>query len=78
MNYFIFGGSGFIGTHLINLIKENNKDATIYNLDIAEDNHNEKSIFISCDVRNPISLNIPVNGGDVIFNLAAIHKTPGQ
>lgn len=36
MNYIITGGTGFIGTHLANLIAENHPDATIYNLDIVE------------------------------------------
>jgi nucleoside-diphosphate-sugar epimerase len=78
MNYFIFGGSGFIGTHLINLIKDNRKDAVVYNLDIAENSHNGKSTFIPCDVRKPVVLNNPVSGENVIFNLAAVHKTPGH
>jgi nucleoside-diphosphate-sugar epimerase len=78
MNYFIFGGSGFIGTHLINRIIENNSDAAVYNLDIAENSHNSKSVFIPCDVRKPISLPVQATGDDVIFNLAAIHKTPGH
>jgi nucleoside-diphosphate-sugar epimerase len=78
MKYFIFGGSGFIGTHLINHIKKIDKESIVYNLDIMENNHNGESIFISCDVRKPISLNIQVTGEDVIFNFAAVHKTPGH
>jgi nucleoside-diphosphate-sugar epimerase len=78
MNYLLFGGSGFIGTHLINHIKESDETATIYNLDIAENNHNGKSIFISCDVCKPISLQVKASAEDVIFNLAAVHKTPGH
>jgi len=78
MNYIIFGGSGFIGTHLINLLKEENTEAIIYNLDIIENNHNGKSNFIFCDVRNPIGINFPVTKNDVIFNFSAIHITPGH
>jgi nucleoside-diphosphate-sugar epimerase len=78
MNYFIFGGSGFIGTHTVNAIKANNPNAVIYNLDIAENRHDGKSVFISCDVRKEITLNIPVVSDDVIFNFAAIHRTPGH
>jgi nucleoside-diphosphate-sugar epimerase len=78
MNYFIFGGSGFIGTHLINIIKENSKDTVVYNLDIVENNHNSKSVFIHCDVRKPISLKVAINEEDIIFNLSAVHKTPGH
>ena len=36
MNYIITGGTGFIGTHLANLIAETYPNANIYNLDIVE------------------------------------------
>ena len=36
MNYIITGGTGFIGTHLTNLIAETYPNASIYNLDIVE------------------------------------------
>ena len=39
MSYFIFGGSGFIGTHLIALIDNLYPGTKIYNLDIVENNH---------------------------------------
>ena len=35
MNYIIFGGSGFIGTHLIHLLKETQPADNIYCLDIV-------------------------------------------
>lgn len=78
MNYFIFGGSGFIGTHLINYLKDHSPSSKIYNLDIIENTHNGKSNFIYCDVRSEISLNISVSDQDIILNFAAIHKTPGH
>lgn len=78
MNYFIFGGSGFIGTHLINLLHERQPGATIYNLDIVESNHSGKSNFIYCDVRSEIDLKIPSSEHDIIFNFSAVHTTPGH
>ncbi|MCL2160314.1 MAG: NAD(P)-dependent oxidoreductase [Betaproteobacteria bacterium] len=77
MNYFIFGGSGFIGSHLVSCIRMQDTTATIYNLDIVESNHNNRSIFSHCDVRNPIEIELPVSSDDIIFNLAAIHRTSG-
>jgi nucleoside-diphosphate-sugar epimerase len=78
MKYLIFGGSGFIGTHLVNLIKEIKQEIEIYNLDILENNHGGQSTYVYCDVRNSIEINIPISKDDIIFNLAAIHRTPGH
>lgn len=78
MNYLIFGGSGFIGNHLVNLIKEKYPDSNVYNLDIRENNHDGKSKYIHCDVRKPINLSVLVDQNDIIFNFAAVHTTPGH
>jgi len=78
MNYLIFGGSGFIGTHLINYLNTKYPNSNIYNLDIVKNNHSAKTNFIYCDVRQPIDLNIPITEKDIIFNFAAIHRTPGH
>lgn len=78
MNYLIFGGSGFIGTHLTNLINSTEPEANIYNLDIVENNSEGKSTFIECDVRNIINLDLNLSSNDIIFNLAAVHRTPGH
>lgn len=75
MSYFIFGGSGFIGTHLIALIDNLYPGTKIYNLDIVENNHEGKSTYINCDVRSEINIDIPVTSEDVIFNFAAVHRT---
>lgn len=88
MNYIITGGSGFIGTHLANLILEAEPQARVYNLDIVEPgipNHPAKkcgktgATFIKQDVREPIGdLPFTPTPDDVIFNFAAIHRTPGH
>ena len=78
MSYFIFGGSGFIGTHLITFIGNLYPGTRIYNLDIVENNHEGKSTYINCDVRSEINIDIPVTSEDVIFNFAAVHRTPGH
>lgn len=79
MNYFIIGGSGFIGTHLTDLLKKRYPDCNIYNLDIVENNQNGKVTCIYCDVRKPIALEgISITEDDIIFNFAAVHRTPGH
>ena len=94
MNYIITGGTGFIGTHLANLIAETYPNANIYNLDIVEpgtplptvknykpalkEGEKHKAQYIYCDVRKPIEVPFEVTSDDVIFNFAAVHRTPGH
>lgn len=75
MNYIITGGTGFIGTHLTNLIKERYPNAQVYNLDIVKpgtpnpvvkdykpalrDGQKLQSTFIEYDIRKPIE-NLPL------------------
>ncbi len=90
MNYIIFGGSGFIGTHLIHLLKDEcvKEGDKIYDLDIVMPGEegvvpgivekNEGVEYIRLDVRKPIELDFTPTADDVIFNLAAVHRTPGH
>lgn len=77
MSYFIFGGTGFIGTHLVKIIKASELNAKIYNLDIDASATNSAE-FIHCDVRKPINISVTPAPDDVIFNFAAVHRTPGH
>ena len=72
-NFIIFGGSGFVGTHLIDLLDSKNISSVIY--DLVEPK-NKKSDYIYGDVRK--SINIKAHQDDIVINLAAIHKTPGH
>lgn len=88
MNYIIFGGSGFIGTHLIHLLKETNPNANIYDLDIVMPGEegvvpgivekNDGVIYERVDVRKTIEWDIKTTENDIVFNLAAVHRTPGH
>ena len=106
MNYFITGGTGFVGTHLAKLIKSRNPEAKVYNLDVvnpekiqlALDNkvaswatvkdyktalvegEKHQATWVECDVRKSIELpsSIQPTSEDIIFNFAAIHRTPGH
>lgn len=90
MNYIIFGGSGFIGTHLIKLLKTEclKGGDKVYDLDIVMPG--EEGVvpgivekidgveYIRLDVRKPIDFEFVPTDNDVIFNLAAVHRTPGH
>lgn len=76
--FIIFGGSGFIGSHLVRELKQLGiSDITI--ADIVEPKGDMFSgvSFIRCDVRQPIPASI-VSAPAVVVNLAAIHRTPGH
>ena len=90
MNYIIFGGSGFIGTHLIHLLREEvvKEGDKIYDVDIVMPGEegvvpgvvekNEGVEYIRLDVRKPIEFDFTPTKEDIIFNLAAVHRTPGH
>lgn len=88
MNYIIFGGSGFIGTHLIHLLKGTKTNDTIYCLDIVMPGEegvvpgvveeNDGVIYDRVDVRKPIEYELNTTPDDIVFNLAAVHRTPGH
>lgn len=95
MNYIITGGTGFIGTHLTNLINGMHPDAQVWNLDIVKpgtpnpvvknykpavkEGETLGSTFVECDIRKPIGeLPFTPTPEDIIFNFAAVHRTPGH
>ena len=90
MNYILFGGSGFIGTHLIHMLKNEctKEDDKIYDLDIVMPGEegvvpgivekNDGVEYIRLDVRKPFAFNFIPTERDIIFNLAAVHRTPGH
>ena len=89
MNYIIFGGSGFIGTHLIHLLNTIKQPGDkIYDLDIVMPGEegvvpgivekNDGVEYIRLDVRKPFDFDFTTTSSDIIFNLAAVHRTPGH
>ena len=95
MNYIITGGTGFIGTHLTNLLNEVHPEAKVWNLDIVKpgtpnpvvknykpavrEGETLGSSYVECDIRKPIGeLPFTPTPEDVIFNFAAVHRTPGH
>lgn len=71
-NSIIFGSSGFIGTHLQQHLQSLPEHPEIILADYTSGNANR------VDVREEIQLDGNFGANTVIFNLAAIHKTPGH
>ena len=69
-NLLIIGGSGFVGTRLISLLKDEN---TVLNLDKAESGLHG-SITQTADVREPESFTAQLAGQDAVILLAAEHR----
>ena len=69
----LFGGSGFIGDHLIRDLLAENQKVTV--ADIAFRNIPEGVGFIQCDIREAIEIKEEF---DLVINLAAVHRTPGH
>lgn len=74
-NFLIFGGSGFVGTHLTSYLESIGERFLI--TDLLEPI--KKGLpFEIADVRERISLKTEKHSDTIIVNLAAVHKTPGH
>ncbi|MEP1488968.1 MAG: SDR family oxidoreductase [Algibacter sp.] len=74
--FLLFGGNGFVGHHLANMISEK-KESMPFIFDIEEDLINNFP-FENIDVRKKIRTSYSPKKEDVVFNLAAVHRTPGH
>jgi nucleoside-diphosphate-sugar epimerase len=76
----IFGGSGFIGSHLYKKISKDNDYEKIIIFDITPPSYrlSETDSYIFCDVRQEIDIPDIPDFFDHIYNLAAVHRTPGH
>lgn len=79
----LFGGSGYIGSKIIERFVENNRFDKIIQADIQKPTIDFKETqYIYIDVRNSITdIDLGPNidkDGSWIFNLAAIHREPGH
>lgn len=86
----IFGGTGFIGTHLTQYLLRENLAEQIVLVDLLPPRQEpyckilEEGLragrvgFREHDVRNPVAANLIEGAPDLIINLAAIHREPGH
>lgn len=73
--FIIFGGCGFIGTHTKNLLKEKYPEAKVYIADLLAD---DSEYSPRVDVRKAIEMKGSFGPNTLIFNFAAVHRTPGH
>jgi nucleoside-diphosphate-sugar epimerase len=76
----IFGGSGYIGTHLAEHFLKTGRFAKVHIADIRPTplDGKEGISYSNTDVRLPIRTDIVPDTPDWILNLAAIHREPGH
>jgi GlcNAc-P-P-Und epimerase len=75
----VFGGAGFIGTHLLAQLTGSARYQRVVSVDIGEPRARVDGVeYLSHDVRNPIDAKLSGGSPADIFNLAAIHVTPGH
>ena len=74
----VFGGAGFIGTHLLRALAANGNYERIVCADRLIPAFTGAGIeYVLCDVRQPIALEGRFERPEV-YNLAAVHTTPGH
>lgn len=75
----VFGGAGFIGTHLLGELAKSREYERLVSVDIQRPRAEvEGVVYLHQDVRNPIDATIAKGMPADIFNLAAVHTTPGH
>ena len=76
----IFGGAGFIGTHLARRLRETGRFDKVVLTDITRSPLAGQAGIeaLTVDVREPISTALDASRPEWFFNLAAVHREPGH
>ena len=73
----VFGGSGFIGGHLVAALAERGYER-IVSADLRPSANRTAGVeYVTCDLREPVGRQIQ-GDFDEAYNLAAVHTTPGH
>jgi GlcNAc-P-P-Und epimerase len=75
----VFGGAGFIGSHLLKRLAETRRYDRLFSVDIGKPRFASEGVdYLNFDVREPIPPDLCGAGPFDIFNFAAVHTTPGH
>jgi dTDP-D-glucose 4,6-dehydratase len=75
-NAIVFGGAGFIGSHLLKRFAETRRYDRLYGVDIEEPRFTSDSVdYVNFDIRQPIPTKLCGDGPFDFFNFAAVHVT---
>ena len=75
----VFGGAGFIGSHLLETLASANPQMELFSVDIAEPRFKVAGVnYVKHDVTKALPSQLCGSGEAMIFNLAAVHTTPGH
>src|SRR5438045_4528747 len=69
MKVLVTGGSGFIGSHVVDVLLRNNHKVLIY--DLLKPSHNQYCEHVTADVNDLPKLSEVSKGFDVIYHMAA-------
>ena len=76
MRYFVTGATGFLGGHLVRLLREEGHDVVALIRDVSKTSHlAELGVELAVgDITDPESLRKPMNGADGLLDLAVWYK----